>query len=129
MVTASIIKDEIIKGDAGSVKNVSGYNSNKDTVVEFTNPQSLMLDGMSITFSGATTNTALNASHSLIKINDRKILLKGIAFTSTEEGLSSMTFTVNNSAYKSVDRRKILPDVIWELLPLVEESSMLLAVQ
>lgn len=99
----SVIKDEIIKGDAGSVKNVSGYNSNKDTVVEFTNPQSLMLDGMSITFAGATTNTALNASHSIIKINDRQILLKGIAFTSTEEGLSSMTFTVNNSAYKSVE--------------------------
>ncbi len=58
-----IISDSIVSGTAGSVKSVSGCNSNKDTIVEFTNPQDLILDGMTITFTGATGITALNSAN------------------------------------------------------------------
>ena len=97
----TIISDAVVSGQAGSVKSVSGYNSNKDTIVEFTNPQDLILDGMTITFTGATVLTDLNSAHQLIKMNDRQILLKGVAYKE-ETSTSSMTFKVNNGAFKSV---------------------------
>lgn len=99
----SIIKDTILKGVAGSVKSVSGYNDDKDTIVEFTNAQDLIIDGMSITFAGATVNTDLNTTHTLIKINDRQILLKGIAYDGEETSVAVMTFSVNNAAFKSIE--------------------------
>ena len=64
----TIISEDYVSGSAGSVKSVSGYNSNKDTVVEFTNPQDQILDGMTITFTGATGLTALNSANQLVKI-------------------------------------------------------------
>lgn len=97
-----IIGDTVVSGNAGSVKSVSGYNSNKDTIIEFTNPQDLILDGMTITFTGATVLTALNSANQLVKINDRQILLKGVAY-SEETSTSSMTFKVSNGAFKSVE--------------------------
>ncbi|MCR8892437.1 phage major capsid protein [Bacteroides sp. ET336] len=98
----TIISDVYVSGSAGSVKSVSGYNSNKDTVVEFTNPQDLILDGMTITFTGATGLTALNSANQLVKMNDRQILLKGVAYTE-ETSTSDMTFKVSNGAFKSVE--------------------------
>ena len=97
-----IISDTVVSGNAGSVKSVSGYNSSKDTIIEFTNPQDLILDGMTITFTGATGLTALNSANQLVKINDRQILLKGVAYTE-ETSASSMTFKVSNGAFKSVE--------------------------
>lgn len=97
-----IISDTVVSGNAGSVKSVSGYNSNKDTIIEFTNPQDLILDGMTITFTGATVLTALNSANQLVKINDRQILLKGVAYQQ-EDSVSSLTFKVSNGAFKSVE--------------------------
>lgn len=105
-----IISDSIVSGTAGSVKSVSGCNSNKDTIVEFTNPQDLILDGMTITFTGATGITALNSANQLVKMNDRQILLKGVAY-SEETSTASMTFKVSNSAFKSVEEPNSL-DVV-----------------
>ena len=106
----TIISEDYVSGSAGSVKSVSGYNSNKDTVVEFTNPQDQILDGMTITFTGATGLTALNSANQLVKINDRQILLKGVAYTE-ETSTSSMTFKVSHGAFKSVEEPNSL-DVV-----------------
>jgi HK97 family phage major capsid protein len=97
-----IINESIVTGQAGSVKSVSGYNSNKDTIIEFTNPQDLILDGMNITFAGATEMTDLTTPHPVIKMDDRRILLKDVAYK-TENSVSSLTFTVNESAFKSIE--------------------------
>lgn len=97
-----IITEAIITGQTGSVKSVSGYNSNKDTIIEFTNPQDLILDGMNITFAGATEMTDLTTPHPIIKLDDRRILLKDVAYK-TENSVSSMTFSVNESAFKSIE--------------------------
>lgn len=97
-----IIAESVVSGNAGSVKSVSGYNSNKDTIIEFTNPQDLILDGMTITFTGATVLTALNSPNQLVKMDDRRILLKGVAY-SEETSTSSMTFKVSHGAFKSVE--------------------------
>lgn len=98
-----IIKDTIIKGDAGSVKSVKGYNGNKDTIVEFTKPYDLMLNGMVITFANAVVVTDLNKANPIIKMNDRQILLKGIPFAGEETAVDNMTFTVNNSFFRSIE--------------------------
>lgn len=98
----SIVGSTVADGKAGSVKSVTAYNGGKDALVEFTNPHAEIADGMKITFKAATTNTSLNATHDVIKVNDRQILLRGVAITGAESAVASMTFTVNNGAFKSV---------------------------
>lgn len=99
----SIIKDTIIKGEAGSVKSVESHNGGKDTIVEFTKPYDLMLNGMVITFANAAVVTDLNKANPIIKMNDRQILLKGVAFAGEETAIANMTFTVNNSFFQSIE--------------------------
>ena len=55
-----IISTAIVTGAAGAVKAITGYNGDKDVIVEFAEPQDLILDGMSITFAGAAVLTELN---------------------------------------------------------------------
>lgn len=105
-----IIGDTVVTGQAGSVKSISSYNSGKDTLIEFTNPHDLILDGMTITFTGATNLTELSGEHQLIKMNDRQILLKGVAYKA-ESSTESMTFKVSNGAFKSVEATNSL-DVV-----------------
>lgn len=99
----SIITDSIVTGSAGSVTSVSKYNNTAGIIVEFTNPQPDILDGMKITFANAVVNTGLNATHDVIKMNDRQILLPSLVFSGTETGVSSMTFSVNNGGFQSID--------------------------
>lgn len=96
-----IISTSVITGAAGSVKSLSTYNDGKDTVVEFAKPYELMLDGMKITFAGATSGT-VNATFDVIKMNDRQILLKGLAFVE-EATPANISFVVNNGAFKSIE--------------------------
>lgn len=110
MPVEEIISDSIVSGTAGSVKSISGYNSNKDTVIEFTNPQDLILDGMTITFTGAAVLTGLNSANQLVKMDDRRILLKGVAYKE-ETATASMTFKVSNGAFKSIEEPNSL-DVV-----------------
>ena len=104
----SIITDTIVSGSAGSVYSVSALSTvnseaQQGIVVEFANPQPDILDGMKITFANAVVNTGLNATHDVIKMNDRQILISGLTLSGTETGVSSMTFTVNNGGFQSID--------------------------
>ena len=104
----SIITDTIVSGSAGSVHAVSALSTvnseaQQGIVVEFTNPQPTILDGMKITFANAVVNTGLNATHDVIKMNDRQILIPGLTLSGTETGVASMTFTVNNGGFQSID--------------------------
>lgn len=98
-----IITDNIVEGKAGSVQSVTAYNGGADALVEFTNPQPLVLDGMAITFTGATSNANLNATHNVVKVTDRQVLLIGVAITEEEAAAAKMTFKVNNAAFKSIE--------------------------
>jgi hypothetical protein len=66
---------DLIKGAAGSIKSVSSYIGGEKTVVEFTEPQATLNNGMKITFAGFTGATGYNASFTVNKINDRQILI------------------------------------------------------
>lgn len=101
MGVEQIISEAIVTGEAGDVTSVTGVNGNKDTVIEFKKPFDLILDGMIITFEHAAGLTDLNKANALVKMNDRQILLPGVAFKS-ETATASLTFKVNNGAFKSV---------------------------
>lgn len=98
-----IITDNIVEGKAGSIQSVTAYNGGADALVEFTNPQPLVLDGMAITFTGATSNANLNATYNVVKVTDRQVLLLGVAITEEEASAAKMTFKVNNAAFKSIE--------------------------
>lgn len=99
-----IITETIVDGKAGSLASITPYNGGADALVEFTNPQPLVLDGMMVTLTGATT-TALNGTHQVVKVNDRQILLVGVALGEEESTttVEKMTFKVNNGAFKNID--------------------------
>lgn len=98
-----IIADNIVEGKAGSIQSVTSYNGGADALVEFTNPQPFVLDGMAITFAGATSNANLNATHNVVKVTDRQVLLLNVAITEEEAAAARMTFKVNNAAFKSIE--------------------------
>lgn len=103
MAVETIIGTAISTGAAGSVKSVSSYNDGADTLIELKNPDDAILDGMTITFAGATVNTAVNSTFPVKKLTDKKLVLTGAAYTGTESSVGSMTYTVKHGGFKSVD--------------------------
>ena len=104
MAVEAIINDAIVEGKAGSISSVTPYNEKADTLIEFTNPQPYILDGMMITLSGAATTT-LNATFPVVKVNDRQVLLVGVSLSEAEADatVAKMTFKVNNAAFKNIE--------------------------
>jgi len=97
------IGTSISTGAAGCIESVSSYNGGADCVVELKNPDDKIIDGMTITFANAVVNTSLNSTFPVKKLTDKKLLISGAAYTGTETGKASMTYTVKHGAFKSVD--------------------------
>lgn len=105
----SIITESVVTGSAGSVSAVAAFtldasnNANPGIVITFANPQPNILDGMKITFANAVVNTGINGTHDVIKMNDRQILLPNLTLSGTETDVASMTFTVKNGGFQSIE--------------------------
>ena len=101
----SIISGALVEGAAGSVKSIEPYNGKKDTLIEFKDAQPMIIGGMQITIENASTASGLNKTHSLIKLNDRQILLVGAALSAaeTDTNVAAVTWKVNNGAFKSIE--------------------------
>ena len=105
----SIITESVVTGSAGSVSAVAAFtldasnNANPGIVITFANPQPDILNGMKITFANAVVNTGINGTHDVIKMNDRQILLPNLTLSGTETGVASMTFTVKNGGFQSIE--------------------------
>lgn len=101
----SIVSGAIVEGIAGSVKSITPYNNKQDTIIEFTNPQPMVLDGMQITIANASTASGLNKTHPIVKMNDRQILLVGVPLSAEESAanVAAVTWKVNNGAFKSIE--------------------------
>lgn len=101
----NMITGALVEGKAGSVKSITPYNNNQDTIVEFTNPQPMILDGMQITIENASSASGLNKTHSIVKINDRQILIIGAPLTAeeAEATVAAVTWKVNNGAFRSIE--------------------------
>lgn len=98
----NILSQNVVTGAAASVESITGYNSNADTVIEFKAAQPLIQTGMQITFTGAQVITALNSAQNIIKMNDRQILLKGVAFSGTETAVATVTWVVKNKYFQNI---------------------------
>lgn len=101
----SIVSGAIVSGAAGSVVSITPYNEKQDTLIEFKEPQPLILDGMQITIENASTASGLNKTHSVVKVTDRQILLVGAALSAAEATatVAAVTWKVNNGAFKSIE--------------------------
>lgn len=101
----TIVTGAIVEGNAGSVKSITPYNNKQDTIIEFTNPQPTILDGMQITIENASSASGLNKTHSIVKMNDRQILLVGVPLSAEESAttVAAVTWMVNNGAFKSIE--------------------------
>lgn len=101
----SIVSGAIVSGAAGSVVSITPYNDKQDTLIEFKEPQPLILDGMQITIENASTASGLNKTHSVVKVTDRQILLVGAALSAAEATatVAAVTWKVNNGAFKSIE--------------------------
>ena len=101
----NIISGAIVSGAAGSVVSITPYNDKQDTLIEFKEPQPMILDGMQITIENASSASGLNKTHSVVKVTDRQILLVGAALSKAEatDTVAAVTWKVNNGAFKSIE--------------------------
>lgn len=101
----NIISGAIVSGAAGSVVSITPYNDKQDTLIEFKEPQPMILDGMQITIENASSASGLNKTHSVVKVTDRQILLVGAALSTAEvtSTVAAVTWKVNNGAFKSIE--------------------------
>lgn len=98
----TIIATSVVEGSAGSVTAVESYNGGKDTLITFAKPYGEILDGMTITFTGATNHADLAVANELVKVNDTQILLVGVPYVE-ETTIAKLTFAVNYAGFKSVE--------------------------
>ncbi|MBF0651286.1 phage major capsid protein [Dysgonomonas sp. GY75] len=105
-----ILGDYII-GAAGTIKAVETYNSGANTIIEFTDPQPLINNGMNITFSGFA-NAAYNAKFKVNKINDRKIMIE-VAYTAqTDAQALAASFNAGNEFANTVEAPNMVDAII-----------------
>lgn len=102
----SIITDSVISGEAGAVAAIEVAKNG--VIVELATAHDLLIEGLKITFAGASHNTDLNGTFDVIKLNDRRIFLEGLTLTETAADrlaadASALTFKVNHGAFKSVE--------------------------
>lgn len=97
-----LISEAVVEGDVKSIKSIEPYGTNS-VVVTFVQAYDLIKDGMTITLSGCT-NTALNASHALVKLNDQQVLIKNVSINAVDTAAPTTgKFTVNMSGYKNIE--------------------------
>ena len=78
-------------------------------VITLKTPDDLIMEGLKIVTSGATTNTGLNGTFDVIKLNDTQILLEGASFTdsSTEAqktaDIAALKADVKNGLYQAIE--------------------------
>jgi HK97 family phage major capsid protein len=65
----------LITGAAGSIKSLASYAGGTQTLIEFTEPQATLNNGMKITFAGFTGATGYNDKFTVNKVNNRQIVI------------------------------------------------------
>ena len=96
----TIIGSAVVTISAGDVSSVASYNSGADTIITFADPQPDIIEGMNITIANSGVS-AFNKTWPVVKMNDRQILIKGGAYSSSLVA-ANITGTVNSGAYKSI---------------------------
>ena len=107
MPIEKIISDAIFTVAAGGVLSIEAVENG--LIVELKEPNDLLIEGLKVTGSSAVTNTDLNKTYDVIKVNDRRIFLEGakLADSNTDALLaadaSALKLTFKNGAYQSIE--------------------------
>lgn len=96
----TIIGSAIVTISAGDIDSFATYNSGADTIITFDDPQPDIMEGMKITLAN-TGVSAANTTWDVTKMNDRQILVKGLAYSASLSAANT-TGTVKSGAYKSI---------------------------
>lgn len=96
----TIIGSAVVTISAGDIDSFTSYNSGADTIIEFDDPQPDIMEGMRITLAN-TGVSAANSTFDIVKMNDRQILVKGLAYSASLSAANA-TATINHGAYKSI---------------------------
>ena len=103
----SIISTSVFTVAAGGVESVEEVDNG--LIVELKAPNDLLIEGLKVTGAAAVTNTSLNATYDVIKVNDRRIFLEGATLASgnTKDllatDISKLTLTFKNGAANSIE--------------------------
>lgn len=87
---------------ATGISKVEATADNKQAIITLKDPNDKVYDGAKVTFAGATTNTGLNETFDVHKMNDRQFAVD-FANAKAEAAVAAMTAVFNNGLYKSVD--------------------------
>lgn len=103
----SIISTSVFTVAAGGVEAIE--KADNGLIVELKAPNDLLIEGLKVTGAAAVTNTSLNATYDVIKVNDRRIFLEGATLASgnTKDllatDISKLTLTFKNGAANSIE--------------------------
>lgn len=100
-----IISTSVYTVSAGGVKSLT-KDDKGNVIVEFAAVNDMLMDGMKITFAGATQNTGLNSTFDVVKLNDKQIMLEKPTIADATKFTTDaplLTATIKHGAYKSVE--------------------------
>lgn len=95
----SIIGTSIITVAAGGVTAITKVGNG--VVIDLAKPNDYLIDGLKVTVAGATTNTGLNTTFDVIKVNDTQLLLEGATITDDSK-LAADAATLNLTVYNGL---------------------------
>lgn len=103
----TIISNSIFTVAAGGVQSIE--KAANGLIVELKEPNDLLIEGLKVAGSAAVTNTDLNKTYDVIKLNDRRIFLEGAELDDSNTDallaadVAALKLTFKNGAYQSIE--------------------------
>jgi len=98
-----IITEAVVTGAAGDITKVESYNSGAQTMIHFTKAFDLIANGQRITFANAPIGSDLLGTFDVNKYNDRQIMVDVPFADLTAAEVATITFTVKNNFFNTVE--------------------------